>query len=177
MALLEQFYRRERRKILAWIRYRVADPEEAEDLLQESFVSALGEMNAAGEIENIIAYTYSVLRNKIKDWYRKRKSEQYRHSVLGEEFSLDLFLPDTGPNPEKQFYRFLLLEELALAIEELPLEQKFAFVQNTFEGKTFLELSQETGIPEGTLSARKTYAKEFLNRRLKDLKFLFLENF
>ncbi|TGM10180.1 sigma-70 family RNA polymerase sigma factor [Leptospira barantonii] len=177
MASLEQFYRRERRKILAWIRYRVADPEEAEDILQESFVSALGEMNAAGEIENVIAYTYAVLRNKVKDWYRKRKTNRYRISTLGEEFELDSFLPDTAPNPEKEFYRSVLLEELALAIEELPADQKFAFVENSFQGKTFQEISSETGIPEGTLSARKTYAKEFLNRRLKDLKSLFLENF
>ncbi|RHX96125.1 RNA polymerase subunit sigma-24 [Leptospira yasudae] len=177
MASLEQFYRRERRKILAWIRYRVADPDEAEDILQESFVFALGEMNAAGEIENVIAYTYSVLRNKIKDWYRKRKTAQYRQSALGEEFELDSFLPDSAPNPEKEFYRSILLEELALAIEELPADQKFAFVENSFRGKKFQELSAETGIPEGTLSARKTYAKEFLNRRLKDLKTLFLENF
>ncbi|MBM9579453.1 RNA polymerase sigma factor [Leptospira sp. 201903070] len=177
MASLEQFYRRERRKILSWIRYRIADPEDAEDLLQESFVSALSEMNAAGEIENIIAYIYAVLRNKVKDWYRKRKSGLYRHSALGEEFSLDSYLPDTAPGPEKEFYRALLLEELSIAIGELPADQKFAFVQNSFEGKTFLELSLETGIAEGTLSARKTYAKEFLIRRLKDMKSLFLENF
>ncbi|TGM97413.1 RNA polymerase sigma factor [Leptospira dzoumogneensis] len=177
MGSLDTIYRRERDRILAWVRSRVADPEEAEDLLQESFLTAVTELDSAGSIEYLLAYVYAVLRNKVGDWYRFKKAGKYSNSRLEQEFFLEDALPDRAAGPEKEFYRSLVLQELAIAVEELPEEQKSAFVQNVFEGKSFREISEATGIPEGTLSARKSYAKDFLAKRLKDLKVFFLEEF
>ncbi|PJZ69910.1 RNA polymerase subunit sigma-24 [Leptospira perolatii] len=177
MIPIENLYRRERKRLLAWIRYRVSDPEDAEDLLQESFYQALTELDSAGTIEYLVAYLYAVVRNKIGDWYRRKKSKAHIRPELESEFGLEDRIQSREKTPEQDFYRQLILEELALAIEELPHEQRFAFVENVIHRRTFREISQETGVPEGTLSARKTYAKEFLSRRLQELKPLFLEEF
>lgn len=177
MGSLDGIYRRERNKILAWVRSRVADPEEAEDLLQESFLTAVTELDSAGSIEYLLAYVYAVLRNKVGDWYRSKRVGKYSHANLENEFSTEGLLPDKGIGPEREFYRNLILEELAIAVEELPVDQKQVFIENVFEGKTLREISEASGIPEGTLSARKSYAKDFLAKRLKDLKLLFLEEF
>ncbi|TGK06955.1 sigma-70 family RNA polymerase sigma factor [Leptospira semungkisensis] len=177
MGSLDSIYRKERDKILAWVRSRVADPEEAEDLLQESFLAAVTELDSAGTIEYLLGYVYAVLRNKVGDWYRGKKISKYSFSDMEKEFSMDEVLLETGAGPEKEFYQNLLMDELAIAMEELPSEQRFAFISNVFEGKSFREISESTGIPEGTLSARKSYAKDFLAKRMKDLKVLFLEEF
>ncbi|TGK18079.1 sigma-70 family RNA polymerase sigma factor [Leptospira fluminis] len=177
MLSVDKIYRRERNKILAWIRSRISDPEEAEDLLQESFLVAVTELDSSGSIEYLLAYVYAVLRNKVGDWYRKKKTGRYLGVGLENEFLSENSHSYEGIGPERQFYRNLMLEELSLAIGELPADQKTAFVANVIEGKTFREISQETGIPEGTLSARKSSAKNFLEKRLKELKSLFLEEY
>ncbi|TGK62082.1 sigma-70 family RNA polymerase sigma factor [Leptospira wolffii] len=177
MGSLDGIYRKERGKILAWVRSKVADPEEAEDLLQESFLAAVTELDSAGTIEYLLAYVYSVLRNKVGDWYRSKKASRYSFSDIEKEFSMEEVLPDQSAGPEREFYQNLLMEELSFALEELPSEQRSAFVSNVFEGKSFREISEATGVPEGTLSARKSYAKDFLAKRMKDLKTLFLEEF
>ncbi|EQA34802.1 sigma-70 region 2 [Leptospira inadai serovar Lyme str. 10] len=177
MVSLDKIYRRERNKILAWVRSKVSDPEEAEDLLQESFLIAVAELDSNGSIEYLLAYIYAVLRNKVGDWYRKKKTRKYLVPELENEFDIEKAIPAQGAGPEREFYQKLVLEELSLAIAELPAEQKSVFIANVLEGKTFRKISEETGIPEGTLSARKAYAKEFLSKRLKALRSLFLEEF
>ncbi|MCE9597578.1 MAG: RNA polymerase sigma factor [Spirochaetia bacterium] len=171
---IENTYRRERNRILAWIRSRISDPEDAEDMLQEAFLAATAELDSVGSLEYLAGYVYAVLRNKVIDWYRRRRAQGLLDSAVAQDL-LEQTLADPSIGPERQSYQALLLEELAAAIEELSPEQKFAFVQSEIEGKTLRQISEETGIPEGTLAARKSYAREYLAKRLNDIRSLFLE--
>jgi RNA polymerase sigma factor (sigma-70 family) len=120
-------------------------------------------------IENIIGWLYTIARNKIIDRYRNKRVTVSLQQEK-EDTTLEELLEDSGIDIEKDLIRTAVMDALIEALEELPKEQRDAFIQQAIEGKTFREISEETGTPLNTLIARKRYAVQFLRRRLHELK-------
>jgi len=149
---------RERPRLLGFIRRRVPDPRDAEDVLQD-VLSALVEANRLlMSIDHITGWLYRVTRNRITDLFRARRPETLDVSDL---------LPSPDAGPEAEYVRVLLLEALERAIGELPPEQRDVFVANELEGRSFKELAAETGVGINTLLSRKRYAVLRLRERLR----------
>ena len=169
MQRLEKVYRIERTSLLGFIRSRTGSLEEAEDLLQDVFFQAIRAASVTEPIENIVGWLYTIARNKIIDRYRRKRNivslQQEKEDVTLEEL-----LTDSGINIEKEVFRRAVMDALIEALEELPPEQRDAFIQQAIEGRTFREISESTGTPLNTLIARKRYAVQFLRKRLHDLK-------
>jgi len=166
---LEKVYRSERNSLLGFIRSRTGSLEEAEDLLQDVFFQAIRAASVTDPIENVVGWLYKITRNKIIDRYRRRRNtvslQQEREDVTLEEL-----IADSGINIEKEVIRGEVMDSLIEALEELPPEQRDAFIQQAIEGKTFREISEQSGVPLNTLIARKRYAVQFLRKRLSDLR-------
>jgi RNA polymerase sigma factor (sigma-70 family) len=166
---LEKVYRNERSSLLGFIRSRTGSLEEAEDLLQDVFFQAIRAASVTDPIENVVGWLYRIARNKIIDRYRRKRNtlslQQEREDVTLEEL-----LVDSGIDIEKEVIRRAVMDALIEALEELPPEQRDAFVQQAINGKTFREISEQSGIPLNTLIARKRYAVQFLRKRLQGLK-------
>ncbi len=168
MQRLEKVYRSERSSLLSFIRSRIGNLEEAEDLLQDVFFQALRAASVTDPIENMVGWLYTIARNKIIDRYRRKKNtvslQQEREDVTLEEL-----LADSGIDIEKEVIRSAVMNSLIEALEELPPEQRDTFIQQAIEGRTFREISEQSGVPLNTLIARKRYAVQFLRKRLHDL--------
>jgi RNA polymerase sigma factor (sigma-70 family) len=166
---LEKVYRDERSALLGFIRSRTGSLDEAEDLLQDVFFQAIRAASVTEPIENVVGWLYTIARNKIIDRYRRKKNivslQQEREDVTLEEL-----LIDSGIDIEKEMIRQAVMDALIEALEELPAEQRDAFIQQAIDGKTFREISERSGVPLNTLIARKRYAVQFLRNRLHDLK-------
>jgi RNA polymerase sigma factor (sigma-70 family) len=166
---LEKVYRSERTSLLGFIRSRTGSLEEAEDLLQDVFFQAIRAASVTEPIENVVGWLYTIARNKIIDRYRRRRNDLSLQQER-EDITLEELLADSGINIEKEFIRRAVMDALIEALEELPPEQRDAFIQQAIEGKTFREISEKSGVPLNTLIARKRYAVQFLRKRLHDLK-------
>jgi RNA polymerase sigma factor (sigma-70 family) len=166
---LEKVYRNERKTLLGFIRSRTGSLEEAEDLLQDVFFQAIRAASVTDPIENVVGWLYTIARNKIIDRYR-RKKDTISLQQEREEVTLEELLADSGIDIEKEVIRGAVMDALVEALDELPPEQREAFIQQAVEGRTFREISDQTGIPLNTLIARKRYAVQFLRKRLHDLK-------
>jgi len=166
---LEKVYRSERNSLLGFIRSRTGSLEEAEDLLQDVFFQAIRAASVTEPIENVVGWLYTIARNKIIDRYRRRRNDVSLQQER-EDITLEELLADSGINIEKEFIRRAVMDALIEALEELPPEQRDAFIQQAIEGKTFREISEQSGVPLNTLIARKRYAVQFLRKRLHDLK-------
>lgn len=169
MQRLEKVYRSERTSLLGFIRSRTGSLEEAEDLLQDVFFQAIRAASVTEPIENVVGWLYTIARNKIIDRYRRRRNDLSLQQER-EDITLEELLADSGINIEKEFIRRAVMDALIEALEELPPEQRDAFIQQAIEGKTFREISEQSGVPLNTLIARKRYAVQFLRKRLHDLK-------
>jgi RNA polymerase sigma factor (sigma-70 family) len=160
---------RESPRLRNFIRRRVADEADVEDILQEVFSELFEAYRLLQPIEQVGAWLYRVAKNRITDRYRRRGSEAKAEPPVdedGEENLLDL-LPDPGGGPEAAYLRAALLEELDAALEELPEEQQQVFIAHELEGRSFKDLAVETGLSLNTLLARKHYAVRLLRRRLQ----------
>ncbi len=161
---------RERSRLLGFIRRRVPDPRDAEDVLQDVF-SALVEANRLlMPIEHVTGWLFRVARNRITDLFRKKKPESLGDTGAdeGDELpGLEDMLPSPGAGPEALYARNVLLDELEAALEELPDEQREAFVAHELEGRSFREMAAETGVSVNTLLSRKRYAVLHLRKRLQ----------
>jgi RNA polymerase sigma factor (sigma-70 family) len=166
---LEKVYRNERKTLLGFIRSRTGSLEEAEDLLQDVFFQAIRAASVTEPIENVVGWLYTIARNKIIDRYR-RKRDTVSLQQEREDVTLEDLLADSGIDIEKEVIRRAVMDALIEALEELPVEQRDAFIQQAIEGRTFREISEQSGIPLNTLIARKRYAVQFLRKRLHDLK-------
>ena len=169
MQRLEKVYRDERSSLLGFIRSRTGSLEEAEDLLQDVFFQAIRAASVTDPIENVVGWLYTIARNKIIDRYRRKKNTVSLQQER-EEVTLEELLADSGIDIEKEFIRRAVMDALIEALEELPAEQRDAFIQQAIDGKTFREISEQSGVPLNTLIARKRYAVQFLRGRLHDLK-------
>lgn len=159
-------------KLLSFIRPKVNNTEDAEDILQEVWFQFSNLTNVA-EIMNVGAWLYQVTRNKITDSYRKKKTENFEDFVYEDEdgsFSIkDILLLDDSENPELLAFREEVWRELFSALEELPEKQRLVFVENAIEGKKLQEIADEQGENIKTIISRKNYAMKYLRIRMSEL--------
>jgi len=157
-----------------FIRSRIADESDVEDILQEVFAELLGAMRLMRPIERMSAWLFRVARNRIIDLFRRKKPESLSAPIapLGDSQdapTLEDLLPSPEAGPESAYARAVLLEELEAALDELPKEQRDAFLAHEVEGRSFKDMAKETGVPLNTLLARKRYAILHLRERLQEI--------
>ncbi len=162
---------RERGRLRNFIRSRVANEADVEDVLQDVF-SELVEADALMEpVRQVSAWLFRVARNRIIDRFRKQRAEPVRMEATDEDGAavrlLEDWLPSADAGPEAAYARAVLLEQLDAALDELPPEQQQVFVAHELEGRSFKELSQQTGLSVSTLLSRKHYAVLHLRERLR----------
>src|SRR5580704_9203949 len=165
---------REQGRLRNFIRRRVADESEAEDILQDVFYELVEAYRLMKPIEQVGAWLYRVARNRIIDGFRKKKPEPFSamkdpDAEEGDSLSLEELLPSPDAGPDAAYARSILLEELAAAVDELPEEQREVFLAHEFEGMSFKEISAETGMSVNTLLSRKHQAVLHLRRRLQSI--------
>jgi RNA polymerase sigma factor (sigma-70 family) len=162
---------REGPRLRNWIRRRLGDPNEVEDVLQDVFFELVQVDRLLSPIEDVGAWLYRVARNRITDLFRKKKTEaladQVTASTDGESLVLEELLPSPDAGPEALYARGILLEELTDSLESLPAEQREVFLAHEIEGLSFKEMSALTGTSVNTLIARKRYAVLQLRRTLR----------
>jgi RNA polymerase sigma factor (sigma-70 family) len=164
---------REQSRLRRFIRRRVPDPRDAEDVLQDVF-SALVEANRLlMPIEHVTGWLFRVARNRITDLFRKKKPERFSDRAVADEdeefLRLEDLLPSPDAGPEALYVRHVLFDELELAIDELPAEQREVFVAHELEGRSFKEMAAETDVSVNTLLSRKRYAVRHLRERLQSV--------
>lgn len=164
---VEKAARTERKRLRDFIRRRVGTDEDAEDIVQDVFYQLASSYSVTEPIEKLTAWLFRVARNKIIDWYRKKRPVE-RMSAEG-PLNLEDILFDPGQSPDEIYARSVVWEKLTEALDELPEEQKAVFIMHELEGKSFREMAEETGEPINTLLSRKRYAVLGLRERLQEL--------
>jgi RNA polymerase sigma factor (sigma-70 family) len=163
----------ERSRLRNFIRRRVSDPSDAEDIVQEVFYELVEANRLLMPIEHVTGWLFRVARNRITDLFRKRKPETFSDAAVegegGEVLQIEDLLPSPDAGPEALYVRNLLLDELELALDELPKEQRDVFVAHELEGRSFKEMAAETGMSVNTLLSRKRYAVLHLRQRLQSI--------
>ncbi|HEY2908240.1 MAG TPA: sigma-70 family RNA polymerase sigma factor [Vicinamibacterales bacterium] len=164
---------REQSRLRNFIRRRVPDPRDAEDILQDVFYELVEANRLLMPIEHVTGWLFRVARNRITDLFRKKTPESFSDAnVLDENnelLRLEDLLPSPGAGPEALFARGVLLDELELAIDELPDEQRDVFIAHELEGRSFKEMAAESGVSVNTLLSRKRYAVLHLRERLRSI--------
>jgi len=162
---------REQSRLRNFIRRRVPDPRDAEDILQDVFYELVEANRLLMPIDHVTGWLFRVARNRITDLFRKKKPESFSDAaVAGEDddlLKLEDLLPSPDAGPEALYARNVLLDELELAVDELPEEQRAVFVAHELEGRSFKEMAAETGVSVNTLLSRKRYAVAHLRERLQ----------
>ena len=161
----------ERGRLRNFIRRRVQDANEAEDILQDVFFEYVEAYRLPEPIEQVGAWLFRVARNRIIDRFRKKR-EVALPEMPGEEEDghwLEEVLPSADAGPEAAYARSVLLEELFAALEELPREQRDVFIAHELEGRSFKDLAAEKDVAVNTLLARKRYAVLHLRARLQTI--------
>jgi RNA polymerase sigma factor (sigma-70 family) len=171
---LSEAIERERPRLRNFIRKRVADAGDAEDILQEIFYELVEAYRMLRPVEQVGAWLFRVARNRITDLFRKRNREGSRVDLSageanGELIILEDLFPSPDAGPEAAYARSVLVEELDAALDELPEEQREVFIAHEMEGRSFKELAAETGLSVNTLLSRKHYAVLYLRQRLQDI--------
>jgi RNA polymerase sigma factor (sigma-70 family) len=159
-------FARQRARLRGFIRKRVPDPADAEDILQDVFYELVEATRLVRPVEQVGAWLFSVARNRITDLFRKRKSAPIE-PLDADAGDLEDLVPSAEAGPEAAYARRILLEELEAALDELPDEQRGVFIAHELEGRSFKELAAETGAALNTLLSRKRYAVLHLRRRLQ----------
>jgi len=165
--------KREQSRLRNFIRRRVPDPRDAEDILQDVFYELVEANRLLMPIEHVTGWLFRVARNRITDLFRKKTPESFSDSAVadeeGEVLEIEDLLPSPDAGPEAAFFRSVLLDELELAVDELPEEQRKVFVAHELEGRSFKEMAAETGVGVNTLLSRKRYAVLHLRERLQNV--------
>jgi RNA polymerase sigma factor (sigma-70 family) len=163
----------EHARLRSFIRKRVPNEADVEDLLQEVFYELVEANRLLMPIDYVTGWLFRVARNRITDLFRKKRPDNFTDAAVtdeeGEVLRIEDLLPSPDAGPEALYLRNRLLDELESALAELPAEQREVFVAHEFEGRSFKELSAETGIGVNTLLARKRYAVLHLRRRLQSI--------
>ncbi len=164
---------REQARLRNFIRRRVPDPRDAEEILQEVFYELVEANRLLMPIEHVTGWMFRVARNRITDLFRKKKPESFSGIAVEDEdgdlLRLEDLLPSPDAGPEAIYQRSLLLDELELAINELPPDQREVFVAHEIDGLSFKQMAAETGVKVNTLLARKRYAVRRLRERLQSI--------
>ena len=171
---ISEAFEREQPRLRSFIRKRVADSRDAEDILQEVFTELVEAYRMFQTIDQAGAWLFRVARNRIVDLFRKKKPVPFSELASqldeeGEEMSVEDLLPSPEAGPEAAFARLMLVEELEEALDELPTEQRETFVAHEIEGISFKELAERTGMGVNTLLTRKRLAVLYLREWLKDM--------
>ena len=170
---ISEVVEREQLRLRNFIRRRVPDPRDAEDVLQDVFYKLVEANRLLMPIEHVTGWLFRVARNRITDLFRKKKPESWSETALADEddelLLLEDLLPSPEAGPEALYARSLLLAELELAVDELPEEQREVFIAHELEGKSFKEMAAETGVSVNTLLSRKRYAVLRLRERLQEI--------
>jgi len=166
----------ERFRLRNFIRRRVPDPLDVEDIVQEVFYELVQANRLLMPIDHVTGWLFRVARNRITDLFRKKKREAFSDTTIedeqGELLRIEDFLPSPDEGPEALYVRSVLLDELELAIDELPDDpygQREVFIAHELEGRSFKELSAESGVNINTLLSRKRYAVLHLRERLQNI--------
>jgi RNA polymerase sigma factor (sigma-70 family) len=169
---ISEVVEREQSRLRNFIRRRVPDPRDAEDVLQDVFYELVEANRLLMPIEHVTGWLFRVARNRITDLFRKKRPESSSDTAVadedGERLRLDDLLPSPDAGPEALYARNALLDELELAVEELPAEQREVFVAHELEGRSFRAMAAETGASVNTLLSRKRYAVRHLRERLQE---------
>ena len=166
---------REQSRLRNFIRRRVPDPLDVEDILQDVFYELVEANRLLMPIEHVTGWLFRVARNRIIDLFRKKRPENFSDVAVaheddeGELLRLEDLLPSVDASPEALYARSVLLDELELAVEELPEEQRQVFIAHELEGRSFKQMAAETGVNVNTLLSRKRYAVRHLRQRLQDI--------
>jgi len=160
---LSEIFRREQGRLRSFVRKRVADEGDAEDILQDVFFALVEANWLTRPVEQAGAWLFRVARNRIIDFFRKKRPVQF------EAEGIEDLLPSADAGPEEAYVRSLLWEELEQALAELPEEQRAVFIAHEIEDRSFRELAAETGVSVNTLLSRKRYAVLHLRDRLKEI--------
>jgi len=164
--------KREQLRLRNFIRKRVADPRDVEDILQDVFYKLVEANRLLMPIDHVAGWLFRVARNRIIDLFRRAKTESFGDSFVddeGEELHFEELLPSPDDGPDAQYARKVLLDELGSAIGELPKDQRDVFVAHELEGRSFEEIAGETGVSINTLLSRKRYAVLRLRQRLQSI--------
>ncbi len=162
--------RQEKGRLWNFIRRRVPDAGDAEDILQDVFYELVEAYRLMQPIEQVSAWLFRVARNRITDRFRKKKPGLFTdQAVAGEDepVSFEDLLPSADAGPEAAYARSVMLDDLEDALDELPPEQREIFLATEFEGNSFRELAEANGVSINTLLSRKRYAVQHLRRRLQ----------
>ena len=163
----------ERSRLRNFIRRRVPDPADAEDIVQEVFYELVEANRLLMPIEHVTGWLFRIARNRITDLFRKKTPETFSDRAVegedGEMPRIEDLLPSPDAGPEALYVRNVLLDELESALDELPDEQREVFVAHELEGRSFKELSAESGVNVNTLLSRKRYAVLHLRERLQSI--------
>jgi RNA polymerase sigma factor (sigma-70 family) len=165
---LTEIFRREQGRLRSFVRRRVADEGDAEDILQDVFYELVEAYRLMKPVEQAGAWLFRVARNRIIDFFRKKRPVPLRNKD-DEDFSLEEMLPSPDAGPEAAYARSLLCEELEAALEELPEQQRDVFIAHEIDGRSFKQIAAETGVSVNTLLSRKRYAVLHLRERLKEI--------
>jgi RNA polymerase sigma factor (sigma-70 family) len=170
---ISEVVKREQSRLGNFIRRRVPDPRDAEDILQEVFYELVEASRLLMPIEHVTGWLFRVARNRITDLFRKKKPESFSDAAVVEEddelLRVEDLLPSPEAGPDALYARSVLLDELELALDELPDEQREVFVAHELEGRSFKEIAAETGVGMNTLLSRKRYAVLHLRERLQSI--------
>jgi RNA polymerase sigma factor (sigma-70 family) len=170
---ISEVVKREQSRLRNFIRRRVPDPRDAEDILQDVFYELVEANRLLMPIDHVTGWLFRVARNRITDLFRKKRPERFSDIAVADEdnelLRLEDLLPSPDAGPEVLYARNMLLDELELAVEELPEERRAVFVAHELEGRSFKEMAAETGVSVNTLLSRKRYAVRYLRDRLQDV--------
>ena len=170
---ISEVVRREQSRLSNFIRRRVPDPRDAEDILQEVFYELVEANRLLMPIEHVTGWLFRVARNRITDLFRKKKPDSFSDAAVegesGELLLIEDLLPSPDAGPEALYIRHVLLDELEFALDELPEEQREVFIAHEIDGRSFKEMAAETGVSVNTLLSRKRYALLHLRERLQNI--------
>jgi RNA polymerase sigma factor (sigma-70 family) len=159
-------------RLRSFVRRRVADAAAAEDILQDVFSELVESYRLPRPVEEVGAWLFRVARNRIIDFYRKKRPESFEDLAAADErdgLGIEDLLPSPEAGPEAAYALGVLLEELDAALAELPPEQREVFLEHEIEGRSFNEIAARTGVGINTLLSRKRYAVLYLRGRLKEI--------
>jgi RNA polymerase sigma factor (sigma-70 family) len=170
---ISEIIAQQRSRLRNFIRRRVPDPSDAEDIVQEVFYELVEANRLLMPIEHVTGWLFRVARNRITDLFRKKRPVPFSDAAVedeaGELLQIEDLLPSPDAGPEALYFRSVLLDELELALDELPEEQREVFVAHELEGRSFKEMAAETGVSVNTLLSRKRYAVLHLRQRLQSI--------
>jgi RNA polymerase sigma factor (sigma-70 family) len=168
---ISEVVKREQSRLRNFIRRRVADPRDVEDILQDVFYKLVEANRLLMPIDHVTGWLFRVARNRIIDLLREQKPESSIDSSIteqnGEELRWEDLLPAPDAGPEALYARNVLLDELEMALDEIPKEQRDVFVAHELEGRSFKQMAADTGENVNTLLSRKRYAVLHLRERLQ----------